>query len=377
MTRHPAYDYTYEDLLQGLLVGRDAGLISMRRLGDLEQFTYTRECQYSKSWNPFTIMARGLIIDTQLKRVVGAPFPKFFNFGEQAELVIPDEPFEATEKYDGSLIIIFWHQGEWLTATKGSFDSSQARAAGVLLRNSGTMGLTAGFTYLCEYVAPHNKIVISYPQEKLVLLGGYDCFGVELTRAWLEKVASAQGWDLAQVHEFPSIQHAASRAEQLPASEEGYVLRFQSGLRLKIKGAEYRRVHSLISRVTPLAIWEALAARDNMNLLRQQLPEEFWTDFDTIHAILFSNMMELLTIVQTWGFSVQHLSDKELGLALPTIPPPVCQFMFPFRKCGSIMGMLANDKTRKGLFRHIRPTGNILDGWVPSYAFKQVQENEE
>jgi RNA ligase len=36
------------------------------------------------------------------------------------------------------------------------------------------------------------------------------------------------------------------------------------GLRLKVEEDEYKRIHEPISRVTPLAIWEAMAAGNDI-----------------------------------------------------------------------------------------------------------------
>ncbi|MGL1080507.1 RNA ligase, partial [Vibrio parahaemolyticus] len=83
---------------------------------------------YDSAWDPVTTAARGLILDLEDRRIVATPFPKFFNAGERGE-PIPDLPFIATEKLDGSLIIIFHHRGRWRTATKGAFASAQAQWA--------------------------------------------------------------------------------------------------------------------------------------------------------------------------------------------------------------------------------------------------------
>ena len=62
------------------------------------------------------MLARGVILDPEAKRVVASPFPKFFNVGEKADS-IPNLPFETFEKLDGSLIILFYHKGEWRTSS--------------------------------------------------------------------------------------------------------------------------------------------------------------------------------------------------------------------------------------------------------------------
>ena len=68
---------------------------------------------------------------------------------------------------------------------------------------------------------------------------------------------------------------------------------------------------------------------------------------------------------------VASWSDKEVGLALAKWPEPIRSFIFPYRKNG---GDLLSGRARKALFRAIRPTGNVLDGYTPSYAINRVME---
>jgi RNA ligase len=156
----------------------------------------------------------------------------------------------------------------------------------------------------------------------------------------------------------------------LPRDDEGFVVRFSNGLRLKLKGAEYRRIHALISRCTPLAMWEAMAAGDDMGAIRRDLPEEFWTDFDDIVRLLTANIAAIEARIAEVAASVSHLSDKELGLSLNTLPADVRPYLFAFRKSSSITG-----KFRDSLMRSIRPAGNVLAGYVPSYAMGRVLED--
>jgi RNA ligase len=88
----------------------EQGLIKRKEHGHLALFHYSEECMYSKKWDEFTMMARGLIIDTTAMKLVATPFPKFFNYGEQANITLPDEPFTAFIARR-SLGIVFWHNG--------------------------------------------------------------------------------------------------------------------------------------------------------------------------------------------------------------------------------------------------------------------------
>ena len=62
-------------------------------------------------------------------------------------------------------------------------------------------------------------------------------------------------------------------------NEEGFVIRYESGHRLKIKFDDYLSIHRIISHFTPKHIWEAL--RDNtLNDVINILPDELYKSFD-------------------------------------------------------------------------------------------------
>lgn len=365
---HPARSIPYDDLLEGLAAAYVAGLVSRKVSGDHALYCYTPAAVYDRKWDAFTLMARGLILDHKRRCVVATPFPKFFNLGETAMETVPDLGFEVLEKLDGSLIIV-WHDGEaWRCCTKGSFDSAQARAAREWIGER-TKELVPGFTYLAEWIAPDNRIVVRYERPELVLLAAFDSEGNEHDYSTLELTAEALGWRLAPRHDFTSLTALVEHAGTLPATAEGFVLRFQNGLRLKIKGEEYRRIHALISDCTPLAMWEAMKAGDDLDLIRRQLPEEFWGDFDAITATLNGNLSRLVNAIQTAAAPMAGWTDKEVGLRLDIFREPVRRFIFPYRK-----GNLTEGRAREALFRTIRPTGNVLAGYTPSYAINRVQE---
>ncbi len=368
--RHPARVIPFGELLAELARAHAGGLVYRRTdpASGLVQFTYSPRCVYEDGWNEFTLLARGLILDPAARRVVATPFPKFFNAGERRG-DIPDLPFEAFEKLDGSLIIVFHHDGRWRAATKGAFDSSQAVWAQAWLDAAELTALTQGTTYLAEAIYPENRIVVRYPDPALVMLAAYAEDGRELSYAEVLETSDRLGWPAARRHAFASVADMVSHATKLPSTEEGFVIRFSNGLRLKLKGAEYRRIHALISRCTPLAMWEALAAGDDMDAIRRDLPEEFWTDFDDIVRLLRARVAAVEARVAEVAASVAGLSDKELGLSLGQLPADARPYLFGYRKSGGIVG-----KSRDTLMRAIRPTGNELAGYEPSYAMGRVLE---
>lgn len=365
---HPARQMPFDALLAGLKRACAQGFVWRRPdpASSLALYIYTPRCVYEDGWDEFALAARGLILDEAAQEVVATPFPKFFNVGERHGEV-PDLPFEAYEKLDGSLIITFRHGGRWRCATKGAFDSPQAQWAQARLDAADLSGLAPGTTYLFEAVYPENRIVVRYTEPALVLLGAYDAAGRELSYDEVEATARTLGWRAARRHAFASIADMVSHAATLPRDDEGFVIRFSNGLRLKLKGAEYRRIHALISRCTPLAMWEAMNAGDDMDAIRRDLPEEFWADFDAIITLLSARIASTEARIAEVAASVAHLSDKELGLSLAKVPDDVRTFLFPYRKAGGIEG-----RNRVALMRSVRPTGNVLPGYVPSYAMGRI-----
>ncbi len=368
---HPARQLPFAELMAGLDRARALGFVHRRADAgsSLRLFIYTPRCVYEDGWDEFTIMARGLIVDEEAGRVVATPFPKFFNVGERRGQP-PDLPFEAFEKLDGSLVIVFHHAGRWRTATKGAFDSDQAVWAQARIDAVDLSALVLGTTYLFEAIYPENRIVVRYAEPALVMLAAYDGDGREMTYDDVVATCTVLGWRAARRHDFASIADMASHAATLPRNDEGLVIRFRDGLRLKLKGAEYRRIHALISRCTPLAMWEAMAAGDDLGVIRRDLPEEFWTDFDDIVGLLRARIAAIEKRVVEVAASIAHLSDKELGLSLNSLPADARPYLFGFRKSGTISG-----KSRESLMRSIRPTGNALEGYVPSYAMGRVLDD--
>lgn len=368
---HPARRMTVSALTAALQEAVSNRLVSERVANDGRRlYCYTKTCVYDRAWSDVTMMARGLILDPAEDRIVATPFPKFFNLGERAD-PLPDIGFDVFEKLDGSLIVIHFHGGRWKTATKGSFDSAQALWAQDWLLRHDTSVLDRETTYLAEAIGPDNKIVIAYPEPALVLLAAFDRAGRELTPEELADIACAIGWRAARRHPYGSIAELVEMAGRLPASDEGFVLRYANGLRVKIKGDEYKRIHALISRVTPLAMWEALAADDNMDALRRELPEEFWGDFDSIVALLRGRTEALVRRVREVAEPLANLPDKDVGLMLSSLPADARHFVFPYRKGG---GNLLVGRARVALFKELRPTGNNLPGYVPSYAMNRLEE---
>lgn len=238
---------------------------------------YTDAATWDEAWTPATLACRGLITDAETGEVLARPFRKFFNHDQaQAPSVGLDDEVVVFDKADGSLGILYpLPDGTWAIATRGSFASDQAIWATdlYLTRYADTFTPTAGLTYLFEIIFPENKIVVDYGDRRdLVLLGAVNIATGETVA---HDVAFAT-WPGLTVDVFP---HTTLR-EVLDAPErrnaEGFVVWDpKSDERVKIKFAEYKRLHKLLTGVNARHIWEVLAAGDDPNIIFASAPDEF------------------------------------------------------------------------------------------------------
>jgi RNA ligase len=378
---HPARRMPYDELRAGLLRGAAERRINISRDGDLELFNYSSACQFEQQWDLFSLISRGLILDPVERKVIATPFPKFFNFNEGG-VALPDEPFTATEKIDGSLGIVFHHRGAWRITTRGQLNSQQGAWATTHLRDrANATALTPGTTYLAEIVYRENRIVIPYDFDGLVLLGAYDETGHELTRPELQKTADAAGFRIANSIECSSFEELLGGASRLTIHEEGYVIRFAGGLRIKLKGEAYCRIHKLLSHCTPLALWESMMSMEDLDSRRLDLPEELRTDFDSIRRLLSVQFDAIVREIRAGHEQVAGRSDKELGIMIQDpnriLTPVQTKFIFACRKENFLDKVYERGHWREKLFKCMRPDGNWLDGYVASNAMNRFSEASE
>jgi RNA ligase len=257
----------------------------------LSIYTYTAACQYGHVWTPVTMQCRGLIADDATGEIVALPFPKIFVTGmhgqhDFAPALPTGEPFEIFEKADGSLIIVFHHADRWHAASKGSFISAQSAWAQALLDRSDLTGLDTGLTYLAEAIYPGNRIVVDYgTREELMLLAAFrPADGTEellsaAGRDWEPIGPVARSWglhgDISELEKLAAADTTMDGQQAGGTEEEGYIIRFQSGARAKVKLAAYLALHKLYTGTNERTVWEVLASGQDPAVLFDQVPDEF------------------------------------------------------------------------------------------------------
>ena len=304
---------------------------------DLTIWNYSPKVQYERLWDDITIQCRGLVTNSK-GNIVARPFKKFFNYEEHKPEDIPNENYVVYEKMDGSLGILFYYEeelsderryniwfnnnyetgmerffdpnnlpdydnpcyeptpktkGEWILATRGSFTSSQAIKGKEILDNKyDVSSLRKGRTYLFEIIYPENRIVVDYGnEEKLVLLGVIDTeSGEELPNSAIFFMQE-QGFEIVTTYKTWGEGYDLLK-EEISNNREGYVIRFNNGFRMKIKGEEYKRLHKILTGISNRDIWLYLKEGKPLDDILDKVPDEFY-DWVKGQVSMFTEMFNV------------------------------------------------------------------------------------
>jgi RNA ligase len=330
-------------------------------------YNYSRECQYNGMWDDITLNCRGLVLDTE-GNVIAKPFPKFFNYEEHKPEDIPNENFEVYEKMDGSLGIFFYYEeelsderryniwfnnnyetgmerffdpnnlpdfddpyyeptpkikGEWHMATRGSFTSEQA-IKGMEIANKYNYDkiCVPGYTYLFEIIYPENRIVVDYgKEERLVLLGVMNRRGEEFP---YEEMVD-EGWDIVMKYKTWGEDWETLKKE-ISKDNEGYVIRFSGGMRMKIKGDEYVRLHRILTNFSTKDIWELLRNNEPLESFLERVPDEFDVWVREVVRDLQTQYNTILNDYRTILFNIWHPDKKVFAEYAKRYPHPSLLF---------------------------------------------------
>jgi RNA ligase len=158
-----------------------------------------------------------------------------------------------------------------VVATRGSFGSDQAIKAKELLKKYNTDIMFRHLTFCFEIIYKNNRIVCDYKDyEGLVLLGTFDKNGKEYdVEMWGE-----YGFDV--VKKYDGINDYKELKQMVKNDQEGFVVKFSNGDRVKVKGVEYLRLHKIMTNVTTTGIWECLKNGDDIETILKDVPDEFY-----------------------------------------------------------------------------------------------------
>lgn len=334
--------------------------------GKLVLFDYTNLCQYERAWDEVTLNTRGTVYELSTGRIVARTFPKFFNWSElstsdQIKIQLSNSSYKVLEKLDGSLGICYFYDGRWRINTRGSFTSDQAiKGTEILYRDyvHQLNLLNPNYTFLFEIIYPENRIVVDYKnREELILLSVYDTkLGVEVDVNYGENLFTT-----CKEYKFKSLEEIQENIKTLTYNEEGYVVKFKDGTRVKFKGDEYVKMHRVATNISPLVLWGNMEDGKVNKEFLANIPEEFRDVYENMTQILESRYSDLLNrisihanrLLSNIKHSEENLSNedrKTISSIMKNNPNPLDKYIFPF----------LTRKVDKLILKEIKPKGNNL-----------------
>ena len=277
---------------------------------------------------------RGLLFYPDGK-IMSRRLHKFFNVNERDETQFNridfTQPHVILEKLDGSMITpvvtssgLRWGTKMGVTEVGMGAEEFVARNPKYMLFAEYVMSL--GFTPIFEWCSRKQRIVIDYPEDRLVLLALRNTVTGEYKPYDFMSLLADQ-FDIDAVKTYVgTADNMAHLMDETKVAEgvEGYIIRFNDGHMLKIKGEWYLRIHKTKDNLTheknvvELLISEKMddAKAFMMDEDRQRVEafeSEFWDGVATVVA----NYDRYFALVMASG-----LDRKRFALEwMPTISP--------------------------------------------------------
>ena len=248
---------THLDQVRPAIEGRDEFIIAERDWGyvvnymvsmtdtfppvETELDAIRRECRGMLFHKDGSIMARRL--------------HKFFNIGERDETQFGaidfTQPHVILEKLDGSMVTgVFTDGGLRLGTKMGITEVSMQAEEFVATRPQYEQFIrwadqSCGYTLIFEWCSRKQQIVIDYPEDRLVLIAArHKENGAYASLQWLQEYGDMFEVEVVKTYEG-SAQSMAHLMDETRDAEgiEGYIIRFDDGHMLKVKGEWYLRIH--------------------------------------------------------------------------------------------------------------------------------------
>jgi RNA ligase len=198
---------------------------------------------------------RGMLFD-RAGNISSRRLHKFFNVNEKEETLSTaidfNQPHIILEKLDGSMITPIQVTSHIRWGTKMGITDVSMNAEVFVSRNTQYQDfadyiMSFDSTPIFEWCSPKNRIVVEYPHDRLVLIAIRDNVSGEY-RSYQNMCDLAAQYNIEVVKAYSgsasSMQQLLDTTKELQGAE-GYIIRFDNGHMVKIKGEWYVRIHKV------------------------------------------------------------------------------------------------------------------------------------
>lgn len=268
---------------------------------------------------------RGIILDSDRDwQIISYPYNKFFNYGEIQAVPIDWNSAKVYEKLDGSLMTLYFYDGEWQVQSSGTPDASGEvngfgfSFAELFWRVWQELGYQLpqerDRCFMFELMTPYNRIVVKQRDHQIVLHGTRNIKSLleDEPHLWADRY----GWQLAPSYPLTSWKEVIAAAECLdPMASEGYIICDANFNRVKVKSPQYVAISHLREGFSTRRMIEIILANEGEEFL-SYFPE--WTEiYQQIKERYQALISEIEEVYQ------QHQSietQKDFALAIKHLP---------------------------------------------------------
>ena len=284
---------------------------------------------------------RGLVFDPE-GNLINRRYHKFKNVNEAPETAIHSidwsRPHVILEKLDGSMVSPFFVEGHLRWGTKmGITDTSMEAETFVASRPDyaelASHYLKNGFTPVFEWCSNKNRIVLDYPEDRLVLTAMREVHsGNYLLQDALEAIGERYGIEVVKAYDVSSSKHPSHIIDMVRAAEdaEGVVVRFDDGHMVKIKSDWYVRIiKALLGNERDVV---SLILNNQLDDMLPVLPREDVERVEKFEVGLMEQIrLSAWTVYQTVKQNRETMDRKTFALTyVPTFDPMLRGLVFQF-----------------------------------------------
>lgn len=213
----------------------------------------------SPKFDPVVRECRSLVLDEHFD-LVSRSFFRFFNLGEAEEHIFFLNDFRCHTKEDGSIVTLFYYNGEWKIRTRSTFGNILINGFDItwkqiVIRRLGlkeaefqdwcNKNLNQDYSYTMELCSIENQNISLYDEDKIFMLSIFDG-DKELAVDQVDKISAFLGIDRPKEYKFKSIEEAKSfvlENSTVNPRFEGIVAVDKNFMRIKIKSPTYLEIH--------------------------------------------------------------------------------------------------------------------------------------
>lgn len=328
---------------------------------------------HSKMHEKIVQECRGLVLEDETFRVLACPFFKFFNYGETNAHEIDWNSATYEEKFDGSLIKVWYDdiEDKWIISSNGSIFASNVEEFCFVNKhgdkpytnleelfldtiNTDISNFIKGYTYVFELISPYNQVVVKYNKCEVIHLATRD-------NITMQEVEMDLGVRKPIKYKVESTQDLINITKQMTSQQEGFVVCDKNYNRVKIKSPKYVYVHHMVTQLSELNLLRVIRVGEYEEVRayltgREHIIDELYADYQEyltsleIARIKYIWLMKLVKDKSTFAKTIKTEEDKHFGFEIYKNPSITVQEYVDNIRDKQLLEILFRNRKRSELY---------------------------